>query len=207
MAQILDSEVLNYVDASTVIQFDLSKKRGVIQHTAIALSFDGIPIFTLDYYPKNDSLPSRLAGSSSASAGVCAALATNSDIWINQYHSSVSNIERRLLRFMIDTVRGRRRAISLLKELAAIDMGEFHTFCNNCRHFVSKAIDVLCDNEEKYAPSASTVRVRNGGQREIQRIHRNDQGKVVLAGVLVSALLGAVAYGIYSATQEDSDSD
>ena len=205
----LCSEILRRVNASTVIQFNQSKKRGFVQHTAIAISFDGIPLFTLDYYPKNDSLPSMLTGSASSSAGICVALATGSDIRINNYHSSDSSIERLLLKFMINTAMGRKRAIDLLKELSKIDMGKYSTFSNNCRDFVEKAIRVLLDNKEEYSPrsfTASTASDRRNHYGDIRRIRQNDKEKAILAGVGVAAIFGA-AYGIYKALNEDSDSD
>ena len=197
MAQILCSQILRYVDASTEIQFDLSKKTDMIQHTAIAVSFNGKPVFTLDYYPKHDSLRSKLIGCKKASVGIGVALATDSDIFLNEYHSSTSSIERRILKFMIDTAIGQNRAISLLKELSAIEMGEYYSFCNNCRHFVSKAIDVLINDQEKYDPNMSMENKRNSHQEAVKKIRRNDARNTAAAS-LVAVGFGAVLAVAYA---------
>ena len=219
-ASALCKEILWHINISSDIEFALSKKKGIIGHTAITLKFDGIPVFTIDYGQEGgyfgssgfhvsdiDQLPGSshqvLGASLMSSAVVGALLMPGSDLRVNGYNISIANVIKSIADFAIDSSEKKQFIKNLLVKIAYIQMGEYSVSNNNCRHFVEKAMDIIESAFERY-----DKRSISGNRSAIQKIKREDTSKIIGAGVGLA--IGIVGLGVLisiAAKAIDSDED
>lgn len=204
MSATLNEQILKMIEMSSSIEFALSKVNSWTRHTGIALKFDGIPTFTLDYGAnENNSTPAAqilytLAGSSQASASALNALTRGSDITFSPFGYGSSQIIKKIVKFALNSPAARKRAVDVLLKIAEITMGEYSLVSNNCRDFVDKATDVLTENEENN---------RRAVQQELAGIRREDAETVVAATVAAVAVveLGSALYDWWNTPTSESE--
>ena len=200
MANLLCDLVLRQIDASYHIEFHWGRDRSWTGHTSIVIKFSGEPLFTLDFGPSDgqSGTSGSIARSSKASVIACTALALRSSVFVNGYEFSRTNIETQLLDFAIDTITGKNRAIDLLLELSRIEMGDYHYLKNNCRDFVSKAMEIIHDNRKQFDDVNTSGDFRhNRGQQAMQKMKHEDESKVLGAKIAAGVALAGGLYGIY----------
>ena len=225
MAGNLDSRVLKYIKLSNEIGFALIKYVCGHNEPAVAVKFNAVPIFIIDYGPTNLLALSRNPSKTSI---VCSALASKSNVWISTCDTSKVENVGNIASFFIATASEKERAIKLLVELSQIIVNQ-----DDSNTFVSKAAAILHKDGSKFSkhvhtegstivqkkaeePTQSTrnefdsmlLENATNSQRESQI--QQDKTKTIAAGVGAAAagaaVLGLAAYGLFKLVKSPDSS-
>ena len=155
----------NWVKCSANMEFSWCVSNDQLQHTAIVMKFNGMPVFTLDFGKAKstgfvDFSKIKLA-SLKATARVSAALSNMQSaekvgsafgrvslpgkISMNFYNSETSTMKRKLLALPLVSEEEKAIALSILESIRLIKMGKYKFMENNCRTYVIAVGLVLRD--------------------------------------------------------------
>ena len=208
MAHLLCDILLKLIDTSYYIELCWGKDETWIRHTSIVLKFNGEPFCTIDYGPTEGQFGTigSVAISSKKSIVACTALAFGSSVYVNDYKISKPKIVGKLLEFALSSRENKKRAIDLLVQISQLDMGDYHLTKNNCRDFVSKAMDIISDNKIRYDNDAGEDHNSRSNRLRLRRVENEDNAIGVGGAALIAGLGILAGYGIYKAVKSNERS-